>query len=323
MKKISAKQQEISADTKLPFRRYFKQHWILYAMTVPGILFFLIFKYIPMGGLIIAFKNYNPYLGVWGSPWVGLEQFRIFFTGNDFGMLLRNTLTLFIMSLLFYFPLPIILSLLLNEIKHSGYKKLAQTFVYIPHFVSWVIVYSITYLLLNKGSGVGASGGGIIYEVTKAITGQPILFFESNTWSRWLVIFQQIWKESGWGTVIFLAALSGVNAELYEAAEIDGAGRLKKMWHITLPSIKGIIIIMLIMRVGSILNTGFEQIYLLQNLMNRKSLEVFDTYVYKQGITNASFSYSTAVGMFKGIVGAIMVLSTDRIAKLAGESGLY
>lgn len=309
--------------SKEPFGKYLKQHWILYAMLALPMLYFLIFHYIPMLGLVIAFKNYNPFLGILKSPWVGLYNFKIFFTGTMFGTLLKNTLLISFMLLILYFPMPIILSLLLNEIRHQKYKKVVQTFVYIPHFVSWVIVYSITYLLLSKGSGIGNSGGGIIYELIKLVTGKEVLFFENKSLFRMIILFQTMWKEAGWGTVIFLAALAGVDTQLYEAAMIDGAGRLKQMWHITLPAIKGTIIIMLIMRCGSVLNTGYEQIFLMQNTFNRSVSEVFDTYVYTQGITMGSFSYSTAVGMFKGIVGTVMVLTANKIAKLAGESGLY
>ncbi len=325
MERISKKRRRADSGPgkKEPFGRYLKRHWILYLMLIPGLLCLIIFKYIPMGGIIIAFKNYNPFLGIWGSPWVGLTHFKNLMLGTDFPMLMRNTLIISFMMLFFYFPLPIIVSLLLNEIRNQKYKKAVQTCVYIPHFVSWVIVYSITYMLLTKGSGIGNAGGGIIFELIKAVTGQEIRFFESPEWFRPLVLLQVMWKETGWGTVIFLAALAGVDVQQYEAAQIDGANRLQQMWYITLPAIKGTIIIMLIMRCGSVLNTGFEQIFLLQNSMNREVSEVFDTYVYRQGITMGSFSYSTAVGLFKGVVGTLMVLTADRLAKLAGESGLY
>ena len=323
MAKNAVKSKNNPYVKKQPLLKYMKRHWILYLMLVPGMICLILFKYIPMGGIIIAFKNYNPFIGIWDSPWVGLTHFKNLFRGSDFMMLMRNTLAIFFMMLFLYFPMPIIVALLLNEIRSQVYKKVVQTCIYIPHFVSWVIVYSVTYLLLTKGSGVGNSGGGIIYEISKKLTGQQIKFFESPDWFRPLMLIQQLWKETGWGTVIFLAALAGVDVQLYEAAEIDGANRLQRMWHITLPAIKGTIIVMLIMRCGSVLNTGFEQIFLLQNSMNRKVSEVFDTYVYRQGITQGSFSYSTAVGLFKGVVGTIMVLMSDRIAKMLGESGLY
>lgn len=324
MAKVFTKKKKNQVVTKNePILKYMKKHWMLYLMLVPGLVCLLLFKYIPMGGIVIAFKNYNPFTGILDSPWVGLTHFKNLFTGNDFGMLMKNTLSISFMMLFLYFPVPIIVALLLNEIKHTGYKKAVQTCVYIPHFVSWVIVYSVTYLLFTKGSGVGDSTGGIIFEIVKSITGQEIKFFESQAWFKPLLLLQQMWKETGWGTVIFLAALAGVDVEQYEAAKIDGANCLQQMWHITLPAIKGTIIVMLIMRCGSVLNTGFEQIFLLQNSMNRSVSEVFDTYVYRQGITMGSFSYSTAVGLFKGVVGTIMVTVADKLAKLSGESGLY
>lgn len=323
MAKVLAKKKNQVSIKKEPLSKYLKRHWMLYVMLIPGLVCLLLFKYIPMGGIVIAFKNYNPFTGIVDSPWVGLTHFKTLFAGNDFGMLMTNTLSISFMMLFLYFPIPIILSLLLNEITHMKYKKAVQTCVYVPHFISWVSVYSITYLLLTKGSGVGDDAGGIIFELIKKFTGAEIKFFEDSAWFKPVLLFQQIWKETGWGTVVFLAALAGVDVSQYEAAKLDGANRLQQMWYITLPAIKGTIIVMLIMRCGSILSTGFEQILLLQNSMNRGVSEVFDTYVYRQGITMGSFSYSTAVGLFKGVVGTIMVMAADKLSKLAGESGLY
>ena len=243
-------------------------------------------------------------------------HFKNFFAGQDFGKLLMNTLAISFLNLIFYFPMPIIIALFLNEIKHPLYKKTIQTLVYIPHFVSMVVVASLTYTLLNEGDG-------IVNQVIETLTGKTIPFLSTPKYFRPMIIGQSIWKETGYGTIIFLAALAGVDIQLYEAAKVDGAGRWKQMWHITLPSIKGTIIVMLILRVGSILNTGFEQIYLMTNSLNRSVADVFDTFVYRVGITQGSFSYSTAVGLFKGIVGTVMVLSTNWFAKKMGESGIY
>ena len=315
VKKRAAKKASEKVN-QVPFRTYFKRHYLLYLMLLPGLIYFIIFKYVPMFGIVIAFQNYSPWLGIKGSQWVGLMHFKNFFASNDFGMLLKNTLWISFLNLVFYFPMPIIISLLLNEIRHARYKKAVQTCIYIPHFVSMVVVYSLTYMLLNESSGV-------INQLIELATGHTIDFLSSKTWFRPLIILQSMWKETGYGTIIFLAALAGVDVQLYEAAEVDGAGRWRKLWHITLPAIKSTIIVMLILRVGSILNTGYEQIFLMTNSLNRSVAEVFDTYVYRQGITQGSFSYSTAVGLFKGIVGTIMVLATNKIAKKFGESGLY
>lgn len=298
------------------FRKYFKQHKLLYLMLLPGALYFLIFRYIPMGGIIIAFQKYSPFLGILESPFVGFAHFKNFFIGTDFFMLLKNTLAISFLSLIFYFPAPIILALLLNEIKNQRYKRTIQTFIYIPHFISWVIIASLTYQLLNINDG-------IINVIIKELTGNTINFLGDPKYFRGLIIGQSMWKETGYGTIIFLAALSGVDMELYEAAKVDGANRWRLMWHITLPAIKGTIIIMLILRVGSILNTGYEQIFLMRNSLNVSAAEVFDTYIYQKGITNGQYSYSTAAGLFKSIVGMIMVLGSNKIAKKAGESGIY
>ena len=296
--------------------KYLKKHSGLYIMLLPGIIYFILFRYVPMGGLVIAFKNYNPFVGIWESDWVGFAQFKKFFDTPDFFRLLRNTLGISILQLALYFPMPIILSLFLNEVRHSGYKRVIQTLVYIPHFVSWVIIASLTYQLFNVNDG-------IIYVLLKQFFGvnTNILASSSSFWG--LIVGQDIWRETGYGTIVFLAALAGVDQEMYEAARIDGAGRWKLMWHITLPSIRGTIVMMLILRVGGLLNTGYEQIFLMRNDMNMEMADVFDTYIYTRGIMGGQYSFSSAAGMFKSIVGMILVLGSDKIAKLLGERGLY
>lgn len=306
----------INKPKKQPFHIYFKQHWWLYAMFLPGAIYFIVFKYIPITNLVIAFQDYNPWLGLFKSPFVGWKHFENFFKGHDFFMLLRNTLAISFLNLIFYFPMPIIVALLLNEIKNYRYKSSIQTMIYIPYFISMVIVASITYTLLNERDGV-------INMIIKEFSGETVKFLSGKEYFRGIIVIQNIWKETGWGMIIFLAALAGVDVELYEAARVDGAGRWKQMWHITLPAIRGTIVIMLILRVGAILNTGFEQIFLMSNSLNRSVAEVFDTYVYRLGITNGQYSFSTAVGLFKGIVGCIMVLGTNWVAKRCGETGIY
>ncbi|MBQ7428709.1 MAG: sugar ABC transporter permease [Butyrivibrio sp.] len=300
----------------VPLSTYIMQHKWLYILLLPGLIYFIMFRYVPMAGLVIAFKNYSPFLGLWDSPWVGFDNFVKFFSNNDFGMLLKNTLGISLLQLAFYFPAPIILSLLLNEIRHSWYKRTIQTFIYIPHFVSWVIVASLSYQLFSTEDG-------LINMLVKATGASAIPILSSAKYFWGLIVGQDIWKETGYGTIIYLAALAGVDQEMYEAARVDGAGRWKMMWYITLPAIKSTIIILLIMRVGSLLNTGYEQIFLMRNDLNIAASEVFDTYVYTKGIINAQYSFSTAVGLFKSIVGMIMVLGSNWIAKKAGESGIY
>lgn len=297
--------------------QYMIQHKWLYILLLPGFLYFILFRYVPMGGLVIAFKNYSPFIGIWDSPWVGFDQFKQFFSNNDFMKLLINTLGISVLQLIFYFPAPIILSLFLNEVRHNGYKRVVQTLVYIPHFVSWVIVCSLTYQLFNVTDGVF----NVIY---KAISGGETFDILMNARAFWgLIVGQDIWRETGYGTIVFLAALAGVDQELYEAARVDGAGRWRLMWHITLPAIRSTIILMLIMRVGSILNTGYEQIFMMRNDLNLARAEVFDTYIYTKGIRSGLYSFSSAAGMFKSVVGMVMVLIADKTAKFFGESGLY
>lgn len=294
----------------------FKQNWLLYLMILPGLLYFLIFKYAPMGGLVIAFQNYFPFLGIKGSQWVGLEHFRRFFTSGDFAMLMRNTLVLFGLNLVFAFPASIILAIALNEVRNTRFKKGVQTIVYLPHFISWVIVVSIFYVLLT-------TEGGAINNVIASAGKDKVPFLTDPKWFRPLYIIQEIWKGAGWGSIVYLAALTNVDQQLYEAADLDGASRMQMIWHVTLPSIRPTIITMLILKVGDVLELGFEHVYVMLNSLNRGVAEIFDTFVYTAGITNGQLSFSTAVGFFKSIVGLILVIFANRLAKKVGEEGVY
>lgn len=305
------------------WRKAFKQHYWLYILMIPGLLFMLIFCYAPMSGLIMAFEDFSPYNGntifdaVLHSPFAGLKYFSKLFNGPDFWQLLRNTLMISLANLCIAFPMPIILALLLNELRSKWFKRFSQTLVYIPHFVSIVIVAALTAQLFSTTDG-------IVYHALVQFFGKaaPDIMSDPKLFSS-MIVGQNIWKETGYGTIIYLAALSSVDTQLYEAAKIDGAGRWKLMWHITLPAIRGTIILMLIMKVGSLLNTGYEQIFLMQNSMNRSYSEVFDTYIYTKGIVNGQYSLATAAGLFKSAVSMIMVMGANKIAKLFGESGLY
>ncbi|WP_315900360.1 ABC transporter permease subunit [Neobacillus bataviensis] len=285
-------------------------------MIFPGVLYFIIFKYLPMAGLVIAFQDYQPYLGILGSPWVGFKHFVRLFTEPTFFMLLNNTLILFALNIVIFFPLPILLSLMLNEVKNKYFKSGIQTLIYIPHFMSWVIIVSITYIFMNVD-------GGIINEFLASIGFHKISFLTSPDWTRTVYISQIIWKELGWSTIIYLAAITAVDTQLYEAAEMDGAGRLRKTWHVTLPAIRPVIITLLILKIGSTLDLGFEHMYLLLNSLNRSVAEIFDTYIYTAGLKNGQLSFSTAVGLFKGIVGLILVIISNKLAKKMGEDGVY
>ncbi|GJI58961.1 putative multiple-sugar transport system permease YteP [Bacillus altitudinis] len=288
----------------------------LYLMILPGLLYFLVFKYVPMWGLIIAFQDYQPFLGILGSEWVGLKHFIRLFTEPTFFILLKNTLILFAMNVVIFFPIPILLALLLNEVRLALFKKFVQTMIYIPHFMSWVIVVSLSFVLLTVD-------GGLINELIAFFGGEKINFLLSQEWFRPMYILQVIWREAGWSTIIYLAAITAVDPQLYEAAKMDGAGRLRQMWHITLPAIKSVIVVLLILKIGDTLELGFEHVYLLLNATNREVAEIFDTYVYTAGLKQGQFSYSTAVGLFKAAVGLILVMMANRLAKKFGEEGIY
>jgi ABC-type polysaccharide transport system, permease component len=288
----------------------------LYLMILPGFLFFVIFKYVPMGGLVIALQDYQPYQGILNSPWVGLKHFRKLFADPQFFMILRNTLVLFAMNLAFFFPVPIILALMLNEVRNQLFKRTIQTMVYIPHFMSWVIIVSISFVILSMDRG-------ILNELLVMMGFEKINFLMSKEWFRPMYILQIIWREAGWGTIIYLAAMAAIDPGLYEAARMDGAKRLHQIWHITLPSIRNVIVVLLILKLGDVLELGFEHVYLLLNAMNREVAEIFDTYVYTAGLRQGQFSYSTAVGFFKSVVGLILVMAANWLAKKAGEEGIY
>lgn len=298
-----------------------KDKW-MYLLLLPGVLYFLIFKFAPMWGVLISFQNYYAGVSFFDAQWVGFDNFVSFMTNTDFPRLLRNTLVISMMNLVFYFPLPILLALLMNEVKVKWYKNTVQTMVYVPHFVSMVVIASITFMLLKAPSMEGYTGGAI-FELLKQMTGREINILQTPTNFYWVILVQAIWKETGWGTIIFLAALAGVDVEQYEAAIVDGANRFQQMIYITLPAISSTIVIMLILRMGSVLNTGFEQILLMQNDFNMSYSETFDTYVYTLGRVQGNYGYSTAVGLFKSVVSIICIQSANFIAKKVGQSALF
>ena len=301
---------------KIGFLKRLARDKQLYMLAAPGLLFFLMFKYLPMWGLVIAFQEYSPYKGVFGSQWVGFEHFQRFFSNKDFFVLLTNTLSISFLNLVFYFPAPIIISLMLNEVVNQKFKKLTQTIVYFPHFLSWVIIYGLTFVMLNQTDGV-------INKIIEYMGGNAIPFLSSQKLFWPMLVLQNIWRDAGWGTVIFLAALSGIDPSLYEAAKIDGAGRLKQVWHVTLPGIRSVIIVVLILRLGQVLDVGFEQVYLMSNAAVSSVSDIFDTYVYRNGIMNGQFSYSAAVGIFKSVVGTFMVVTANKLSKVFGDEGIY
>ncbi|NOU89268.1 ABC transporter permease subunit [Paenibacillus sp. LMG 31460] len=295
-----------------------KRDKYLYLIAFPGLLYFLIFKYIPVGGLVIAFQEYSPYLGIAKSEWVGFEHFQRFFSNEDFLILLRNTLMISLLNLVLFFPFPILLSLLLNELRNLLLKRVVQTVIYIPHFLSWVIISGLTFLMLSESEG-------LVNKILTAIGTEKVGFLTEPNYFWALVTAQSMWKEAGWGTIIFLAAIAGANPQLYEAAVMDGASRLRQAWHITLPAIRNVIFILFILQLGSIMDTGFEQIYLMMknNSTVTEVADVFDTYVFRAGIQQGQFSYSTAIGLFKSLIGVTLVVMANKAAKRFGEEGVY
>ncbi|MDO3411871.1 sugar ABC transporter permease [Saccharibacillus sp. CPCC 101409] len=288
----------------------------LYLLALPGIAFFLFFKYVPMWGLLIAFQDYSPFAGISGSPWIGLDNFAEFFSAPDFALLFRNTLAISALNLFLFFPVPILISLALNELRSVFYKRLIQTVIYMPHFLSWVIIAALTLILFAK------SGGLVNLALESMGLARVGVLTDPDTF--WLLLTaQSIWKEAGWGTIVFLAAIAGVDTRLYDAARMDGAGRLRQIWHVTLPAIRGVVIVLFILRLGDVLEVGFEQVFLMYNGAVSQVAEVFDTYVYRTGIEQGRFGYSTAVGLFKSLVGLVLVIAANRLAKRMGEEGVY
>lgn len=295
---------------------FFIRDRYLYLLALPGILFFLLFKYVPMWGLVIAFQDYSPYSGMLKSDWVGFEHFLRFFGHSDFFLLLRNTLAISLLNLLLFFPAPILISIMLNEVRHAVYKRFIQTVIYFPHFLSWVIIAGISFIMLGQAEGV-------INAILVLLGFEKIPFLTSPNLFWLMLTLQNIWKDAGWGTVIFLAAIAGIDPTLYEAAKIDGANRLKQIRHITLPGIKNVILVLLILKLGDVMDVGFEQVFLMGSSAVSSVADVFDTYVYRNGILSGEFSYTAAVGMFKSVIGLIMVVAANRLAKMFGEDGLY
>ncbi|UTE79288.1 sugar ABC transporter permease [Rossellomorea sp. KS-H15a] len=283
---------------------------------MPGVLFFLIYRYIPMAGLLLAFKDYSPFRGFAESPWVGLKYFKLIFEGPDVIRVIWNTLQISLLQIIFAFPISILLALMLNELRNQVYKRFLQSIVYMPHFLSWVVVVGITVIFLR-------SEGLVNNFFVSKLGMETIPFLTDPAWFKPLIVLQVIWKESGWGTIIFLAALSGISPHLYEAAVMDGANRWRQIWHITLPALKSTIIILLILRLGNVMDSGFEQIFLMLNPFNMETGNVLDTFVYFKGIQQANYSFATAVGLFKGVVGLVLVVVANRLAKRFGEDGLF
>lgn len=287
----------------------------IYIMVLPVVVYYLIFHYGPMYGVIIAFKDFQVTEGIWGSEWVGFKHFIDFFNNYYFWRLIRNTFLISFYELIFAFPAPIILALLLNELRKLWFKRIVQTVSYLPHFISLVVVVG---MLVDF-----SSQNGLFNQFLSLFGIEPISFMQKAEWFRPLYIGSGIWQGIGWGSIIYLAAMAGINPELYEAAKIDGAGRFRQMWHVTLPGITPLIVILLILQIGSIMSVGFEKIILMYNPMTRETADVISTYVYRKGILEASFSFSSAVGLFNAVINLTLLILANKISARVSETSLW
>ncbi|WP_260982243.1 sugar ABC transporter permease [Paenibacillus sp. 32O-W] len=296
--------------------RFRIRNWPLYTMILPGLIYFVVFKYIPLSGSIIAFQDYNVFDGVWGSSFVGLKHFINLFTYPEFYSVLTNTVLISLYKLFFGFPAPILLALLLNEVRKVLFKRTIQTVLYLPHFLSWVIAGGLIINFLSPSSG-------IVNEWIRSFCSEPIFFLQEPKYFRTIIVGSGIWKEVGWNTIIYLAALAGINPDLYEAAEVDGAGKLRQAFSITIPSLLPTIIVLLLLNIGHILDLGFEQIYMFLNPLVYETGEVFDTYIYRIGLLGGQFSYTTAIGIFKSIVGFILLFGANYLSKKMTDHSIF
>jgi putative aldouronate transport system permease protein len=288
--------------------RLFRGNLDLYILLVPGLLFLLLFKYAPMYGIIIAFQDFNIFDGFAGSKWVGLAQFEKLVRSEEFYQVFINTLLISLYKIVLLFPIPILIALFLNEVRKAWFKKTVQTIIFLPHFLSWVIISGLFINILSPS-------GGLVNNVIQAFGGTPISFFLDNSFFRSVIVFTAGWKESGWNAIIFIAAIAGIEQEQYEAAAIDGAGRIKQMLHITLPGIVPTIILIFILRLGYLLEAGTEQILTMYNSVVYQSGDVIGTFVYRQGLGQQDYSFSTAVGIFNSVVGFILIVAGNELSK--------
>jgi len=309
----TAKKQVLPKEKR--FWRHFKKNFSVqkyyYLLMIPGLTILLLFRYAPMGGIIIAFKDFKIAEGIFGSSWAGMKWFEMLFSNAEFGRVLFNTILISVSKLIFGFPVPIILAVMINEVSNTKLKKSIQTVIYLPHFISWVVIGGILYTILSPTVGVLS-----LFKVKKNPLLEPSNF-------RILVVLSEIWKTSGWGTIVYLAAISGISPDLYESAIIDGANRFQKIRHITIPSIASTIAVMLILRTGSLMSAGFDQMYVLQSPATMDVGDVLDTFVYRYGLAQGRFSYATAAGLFQSVVGLILVLLSNFITNKMGQDGIW
>lgn len=295
---------------------YYNRFKVLYLLSIPGIFYFLVFKYIPLTGSVMAFQDYSIFTGIWKSEWVGLANFRRMVEYADFWRILKNTLAIGFYTLFFAFPIPILLALMMNELRNQVFKRFVQTAVYLPHFLSWVVVGGIVIEILNPTSGV------VNYIVT-LFGYEPIYFMGEDSYVRTIIVSSSVWRDAGWSTIIYLAAMSGINPDLYEAAQIDGANRWRQTFSITIPSILSTITILFLLQIGNFLDLGFERVFVFLNPLNNAHGDILDTYIYRVGLIQREYSYTTAIGLFKSFIGLILIVTANLFSKKTTGEGLY
>ncbi|KWX76777.1 protein lplB [Paenibacillus riograndensis] len=287
-----------------------------YVLLIPGFLFLLLFKYTPLYGVLIAFQDFNIFDGIRGSEWVGLEQFHKLVQSEEFGQVFMNTLLISVYKIVLLFPVPIVIALVLNEVRLMFFKRTIQTIIYLPHFLSWVIISGLFVTILS-------TSGGLVNNIIQWFGGEPVSFFVSNQYFRSLVVFTAGWKEVGWNAIVFIAAIAGIDQEQYEAASIDGAGRIRRMLYISLPGILPTVVLMFILRLGSVLDAGTEQILTMYNPVVYETADVIGTFVYRIGLGKMDYSFSTAVGLFNSVVGFILIVSGNYISRKLLKRGIW
>ncbi len=305
---------ERSAIKKLA-QAIWRTRW-MYLLMAPTLIYFLIFKYGPLWNAQIAFKDFKPLLGVMGSPWVGFKHFESFIHSYYFGELLTNTIFFSLAKLLLGMPIAVICAIALHETWLVRFRTFVQTTIYLPHFLSWVVMFGVLLVLLSPGNG-------LLNEIIEKLGGKPIPFMTSPKYFRWVVVLSDIWKETGWSTILYLAALLGINPDLYEAAAVDGASPLQRIRYISLPGIVPVIVLVTLLRMGHILEAGFNQIFVLYSVPVYSVGDILDTWVYRQGLLHFEFSLATAVGFFKGAIGLVLILVANRIARRVAERSLW
>lgn len=309
--------QVVAPKQRSSKQKHLRRYWQLYAMMVLPLAYFFIFKYVPMFGNVLAFRRYRPGMGPYGVSWVGFRYFKMFMQDPAFWRAFRNTFTISFMNLIINFPIPILFAIMLNEVRNLKFKKVVQTVSYMPRFISTIVVIAILGELLSPSSG-------LVNQFLQNVFGiEKIYFMNEPQYFRWLYVLTDTWQFTGWTAIIYLAAITGISADLFEAAQIDGASRIQQIVHVTIPSILPTIMVMLILNVGRMLSLGFEKVLLMYTPSNSKVSDIIDTLVYRTGLANQNYSYATAIGLFSGIIGVILVSSSNALSKKFTGDGIY